>query len=468
MQTDLLRAIPKVDLLLARAEANPELAAAPRPLLLAAVRRTLDDLRRNILAGQAAATPDQETLLQAVGAALEAEMAFSLRPVVNATGIVLHTNLGRAALSAAAAGRAAEIAAAYSTLEYDAQAGERGSRQTHAAGLLTRLTGAQAALAVNNNAAALLLIMAAVCGGREAIVSRGELVEIGDSFRLPEILRQGGVILREVGATNRTRLTDYAEAFNPERTGALLKVHPSNFRLVGYAGRPTTAELAALAAGYGLPLVYDLGSGALADLEELKITDEPTVPQVLAEGAYLVCFSGDKLLGGPQAGLIVGRADLVARLKTHPLARALRIDKLTLAALEVTLRLYLDPERARREIPTLAQLFAPPAELKARAEDLRQRLAAADPALELEVTAVEGQAGGGAIPEHPLPSWAVAAAHPHLAAEHLEAALRRRHVPIVARLNHGRLLLDVRALQPGQAGLIAEAFSALTRPADLC
>jgi len=456
MPPALLRAIPKVDILLRRAEAEPDLSPAPRVHLLAAVRRALADLRRDILSGRLTAPPGPETLLAAVRGHLAEETAFSLRPVVNATGVVLHTNLGRSILGQAVAARVAKIAASYSSLEYDPQAGARGSRQAHVESLLTRLTGGAAALAVNNNAAALLLIMAALCGGREVIVSRGELVEIGDSFRLPEILAQGGVVLREVGATNKTTLADYAGAVAPGRSGCLLKVHPSNFRLIGYTHQPTVAELAALASAHGLPLICDVGSGAVG----LRLPGEPLPAEILGAGADLVCFSGDKLLGGPQAGLVVGRADLVARLKVHPLARALRIDKLCLAALEATLRLHLDPDRAR-EIPTLAMLRLEAGELRARAEALKTALAAAAPALDLAVVETEGQAGGGAAPEYPLPSWAVAVTHPHLSAERLDAALRRGEPPVVGRLHRERLLLDVRTLQPGESELLAGAVAAL-------
>jgi len=458
MPSALLRAIPKVDLLLKRAEEAPDFYPAPRVHLLAAIRRALAELRRDILSGRLTDPPGLETLLAAVRGHLAEETAFSLRPVVNATGVVLHTNLGRSILGQAVAARVAEIAAAYSCLEYDPQAGERGSRQAHVESLLTRLTGGAAALAVNNNAAALLLIMAAVCGGREVIVSRGELVEIGDSFRLPEILAQGGVRLREVGTTNKTTLADYAGAIAPERSGGLLKVHPSNFRLVGYTSQPTVAELAALASARGLPLICDIGSGAVG----LRLPGEPEPAEVLAAGADLVCFSGDKLLGGPQAGLVVGRADLVARLKGHPLARAVRLDKLCLAALEATLRLHLDPDRARRDIPTLAMLHVEAGELRARAEALRTDLAAAAPALDLAVVETEGQTGGGAAPEYPLPSWAVAVTHPGLSAEGLDAAFRRGEPPVVGRIHRERLLLDVRTIQPGQSALLAEAAARLS------
>ena len=457
MPSALLRAIPKVDFLLRRAEAVPDLALAPRVHLLSAIRRTLAELRRDLLAGRLAAVPGLENLLAVVRGHLAEETAFSLRPVVNATGLVLHTNLGRSILGEAAAARVAEVAASYSNLEYDLHDGERGSRQAHVENLLASLTGGAAALAVNNNAAALLLIMAAVCGGREVIVSRGELVEIGDSFRMPEILAQGGVVLREVGATNKTTLADYAGAITPERSGGLLKVHPSNFRMIGYTHQPTVAELAHLASARGLPLICDAGSGAVG----LKMPGEPDPAELLEAGADLVCFSGDKLLGGPQAGLVVGRADLVARLRVHPLARALRIDKLCLAALEATLRLHLDPDQARRAVPTLAMLSVEIDELRARAEALRTSLAAAAPTLNLSVVEVEGQAGGGAAPEYPLPSWAVALTHPRLSAERLEEALRRGDPPVVGRIHRERLLLDVRTIRPGQFALLAGVAAAL-------
>ncbi|MDR2935244.1 MAG: L-seryl-tRNA(Sec) selenium transferase [Candidatus Adiutrix sp.] len=457
MPSAALRAIPKVDLLLRRAEAVPDLSSAPRVHLLAAIRRALAELRRDLLTGRLADVPAPESLLAAVRGHLAEETAHRLRPVVNATGVVLHTNLGRSVLGQAVAARVAEVAAAYSNLEYDPQAGERVSRQAHVESLLTRLTGGAAALAVNNNAAALLLAMTAVCGGLEAVVSRGELVEIGDSFRLPEILAQGGVVLREVGTTNKTTLADYAGAIAPGRSGCLLKIHPSNFRLIGYTHKPTVAELAALASARGLPLICDLGSGAVG----LDMPGEPEPAEALAAGADLVCFSGDKLLGGPQAGLLVGRAELVARLRVHPLARALRIDKLCLAALEATLRLHLDPDRARRDIPTLAMLTIEDGELRARAETLRTALADAAPALQLAVVEVEGQAGGGAAPEYPLPSWAVAVTHPRLSAERLDAALRRGEPPVVGRLHRERLLLDVRTIRPDQLAILAGAAAAL-------
>jgi L-seryl-tRNA(Ser) seleniumtransferase len=284
------------------------------------------------------------------------------------------------------------------------------------------------------------------------------LVEIGGSFRIPDIMRQGGVKLKAVGATNRTRLDDYARAIVPDRTGGLLKVHSSNFRIIGYAGQTSAVELAGLARENNLPLVYDLGSGALIDLQPLGFHDEPTVPLALKEGADLVCFSGDKLLGGPQAGLIVGRKNHIDKLKSHPLARALRVDKMTLAALEPVLRLYLEPEEAKRNIPVLAMLFATDEDLRGRAEQLRLILAEAAPHLTFSAVPAESQTGGGAAPEKPLPSWAVAVEGPNVSEVRLEEYLRLNEPPIVARTSQGRLLLDVRTIRPDQYPIIAKAF----------
>jgi len=370
-----LRDLPAVD----------ELArSSDDPLAVAAARTVIDRAREAIRAG--AEPGDLEARLQEELAALRAP---SLRRVLNATGVIVHTNLGRAPLPDAAL---AALTGGYSNLEFDLQSGTRGSRQDHAARILRRLTGAEAALVVNNNAAALLLALAALAEDREVIVSRGELIEIGDGFRIPDVLARSGARLVEVGTTNRTRAADY------EREGAalLLRVHQSNFRQVGFSEQPALKELAAVARRLGVPLLDDLGSGAFVDLG-----DEPTAAQSLAAGADLVCFSGDKLLGGPQAGIVVGRADLVERLKRHPLHRALRIDKLSLAALEATLLLYLEPQRALREVPVLRMLHEDASAVRARAERLAQ---SAGGAVEETVARV----GGGALPLAELPSFACA------------------------------------------------------------
>jgi L-seryl-tRNA(Ser) seleniumtransferase len=423
-----LRDLPSVDVLLR----DERLARESRPLALAAVRTALERAREEIHAG---AEPGD--LVERALAELARVRRPALRRVLNATGVLVHTNLGRAPLPDAAVERVV-AAAGYSNLEYDLREGARGSRLDHVAPLLRRLTGAEAALVVNNNAAALLLVLAGLAEGREVLVSRGELIEIGDGFRIPDVLARSGARLVEVGTTNRTRAGDYEEAIAPE-TALLLRVHQSNFRVVGFTEQPRVGELAAVAHRHGLPLVDDLGSGAL-----LEVDGEPTPAASLAAGADLVCFSGDKLLGGPQAGIVVGRAELVERLRRHPLMRALRADKLSLAALEGTLALYLDRPEA---IPVLRMLREPLAAVRARAE----RLAAAVGGTVEETVA---RAGGGALPLAELPSCACAVE------EELAAALRGHEPPVVAVVRDGRTLLDCRTLTDAEGAEVAEAVAA--------
>ncbi len=427
-----LRDLPAVDELLRDAR----LAGEPHGLAVAAARDALAAARAAILAGQ-----EPGDLAAAAAAALAAARAARLRRAVNATGVIVHTNLGRAPLAAAALARVAEIGAGYSNLEYDTASGARGSRQDHVAPILRRLTGAEGALVVNNCAAAVLLALAALAEGREVVVSRGELVEIGDGFRIPDVLVRSGARLVEVGTTNRTRAADYEQAIGPD-TAVLLRVHPSNYRIVGFTERPSLGELADVARRHRLPLVEDLGSGML-----LPFGDEPTAGAALAAGADLVCFSGDKLLGGPQAGIVVGRTDLVERLRRHPLQRALRADKLTLAALEGTLGLYLDPERALCEVPVLRMLGEDVAVVRARAE----RLAAAAGG---EVVETVARAGGGALPLAELPSFACAVEGS------LAEALRLGDPPVVGVVRDGRCLLDCRTITDAEADLVAAAVLA--------
>jgi L-seryl-tRNA(Ser) seleniumtransferase len=355
--------------------------------------------------------------------------------------VIVHTNLGRAPLPAAAAERVAELVRGYSNLELDLLDGSRGSRQDHVASVLRRLTGAEGALVVNNNAASLLLALAALAEGREVVVSRGELIEIGDGFRIPDVLARSGASLVEVGTTNRTTAHDYERALGPN-TAVLLRVHQSNFRVVGFAAQPSLKELAGVAREHGLPLVDDLGSGAFVDLG-----DEPTARDSLAAGADLVCFSGDKLLGGPQAGIVVGRADLVEKLRRHPLHRAVRIDKLSLAALEGTLLTYLEPERAVREVPVLRMIREPETTVRARAE----RLAAA---VGGEVEATVARVGGGALPLAELPSFACAVD------ESFASAIRSAEPPVIGVVRDGRLLLDCRTLADDEIDQVAAAVLA--------
>jgi len=418
-----LRDLPSVD----------ELArGADDPLAVAAARELLGRAREEIHAG--AEPGDLSARLQE---ALAAMRRPALRRVLNATGVIVHTNLGRAPLADAALDRV-RAAAAYSNLEYDLSSGSRGSRQDHPAPLLRRLTGAEAAIVVNNNAAAMLLALAALAEGREVVVSRGELIEIGDGFRIPDVLARSGARLVEVGTTNRTRAADYERAIGLE-TALLLRVHQSNFRVIGFAEQPRLEELAAIARRHEVPLLDDLGSGALVDVE-----GEPTPAAALAAGADLVCFSGDKLLGGPQAGIVAGRADLIEQLRRHPLHRALRPDKLTLAALEGTLALALDrPD----EIPVLRMLREPVEAVRARAELLAQAVGG-------EVEETVARAGGGALPLAELPSAACALE------EGLAAALRTHDPPVIAVVRDGRTLLDCRTLTDAEADEVAEAVAA--------
>ena len=422
-----LRDLPSVD----------ELArGSDDPLAVEAARTVLGRAREEIQAGG-----EPGDLGARFSEELGAARAARLRRVLNATGVVVHTNLGRAPLAEAALERVREVGRGYSNLEYDLSSGSRGSRQDHIAGLLRRLTGAQAALVVNNNAAAVLLALAALAEGREVVVSRGELIEIGDGFRIPDVLARSGARLVEVGTTNRTRAADYEHAVGPE-TAVLLRVHQSNFRMVGFTELPSVGELAKVARRHDLPLVDDLGSGALA-----RIEDEPSVRASLQAGADLVCFSGDKLLGGPQAGIVVGSAELVERLRRHPLQRAVRADKLTIAALEGTLGLYLDPERAAREVPVLRMAAEEPDAVRARAERLAGLVGG-------EVEETVARIGGGALPLAELPSFACAIE------EELAAPLRLGEPPVVGVVRDGRLLLDCRTLSDSEADEVAAAVTA--------
>jgi L-seryl-tRNA(Ser) seleniumtransferase len=435
-----LRDLPSVDEL-ARAEL---LRSSPRPLVVDASRSVLARAREEIQAGH-----DPGDLAGRVAEELERLDQPRLRRVLNATGVVVHTNLGRAPLASAALERVREVGGGYSTLEYDVAEGGRGSRQDHLAPLLRRLTGAEAALVVNNNAAAVLLCLAALAEGRDVLVSRGELIEIGDGFRIPDVLARSGARLVEVGTTNRTRAADYQRAAGPE-TALLLRVHQSNFRLVGFTERPRLRELAAVAGRHGLVLVDDLGSGVLGESDTVLLADEPSARASLAAGADLVCFSGDKLLGGPQAGIVLGRADLVDTLRRHSLQRALRADKLTLAALEGTLRLYLDPERAARELPVLRMVAEPAERVRQRAERLAALVGG-------EVEETVARVGGGALPLAELPSIACAVE------EELAAALRAGDPPVIGVVRDGRTLLDCRTLADHEVDEVAAAVKSARR-----
>lgn len=446
-----MRKIPKVDELLRR----PALAAlAPVPAA-EAVRQELDELRRGMLSGEIQEVPEAEKLERRILDRARRNAMPSLRGVINGTGVVLHTNLGRACLSEEAARAAYDVARSYSTLEYDVEKGARGLRYTHVEPLLCRLTGAEAAMVVNNNAAAVLLILSALAAGGEVITSRGELVEIGGSFRVPDIMEACGCHLREVGTTNRTHLSDYEKAIG-EETKALLKVHTSNFRVVGFTESVPLADLTALAHERGLPMVEDLGSGSLVDLETFGIHGEPTVQASVRAGVDIVSFSGDKLLGGPQAGIILGSREWIAKLRRHPLTRAMRVDKMTLAALEATLRSYADGT-AMEQVPVLRMLGTEPEQLRGRAEMLCDMLTKAG--VQAEVVPEQDQVGGGSVPTQLLPTWAVAVMPARGTVDGLEQALRRRERPIVGRIAHDRYLLDARTLNQEDFAAIAAAVT---------
>jgi L-seryl-tRNA(Ser) seleniumtransferase len=421
------------------------------------VREALDTERRRLLTAPGEPA-DLETLAARVVEAGRRAGVFSLRPVINAQGVVLHTNLGRAVLSPLALERVAAVGAAYSNLELDLASKERGSRYSHVETLLRRLTGAEDALVVNNNAAAVLLALETLAHGKEVIVSRGELIEIGGEFRIPDIMRRGGAVLREVGATNRTHLRDYAEAIGPE-TALLLKVHTSNYRVVGFTADVSSRELTELGRARGIPVMEDLGSGSLVDLRPWGFPYEPTVPEVVASGVDLVSFSGDKLLGGPQAGVLVGRRAIVARLKKNPWNRALRIDKFTIAALEATLYAY-EAGTARETIPTLRSLTEPLADVRRRARRLLARLdSSTRERLAPNLVEDHAQVGGGALPTVELPTMGLAVGATAPAARELDVALRTGDPPVVGRMLDDRLFLDCRTVLPDQVGLLAAALT---------
>jgi L-seryl-tRNA(Ser) seleniumtransferase len=464
-QTDLLRQIPSVDELLTQSRLASLAKRVDRTLLVEITRATLADLRAKIAddAQTLVLTLDTAALEDHITSAVEQILSRSLQPVINATGVILHTNLGRSPLTEAAVEEFRRTATQYSNLEYDLEAGARGKRDVHTAQLLERLTGAEAAIVVNNCAAAVLLVLAALAKGGEVIVSRGELIEIGDGFRIPEIMAESGATLREVGTTNRTRIADYERAIN-EETRLLLRVHPSNFQITGFAEKPTLEELAALSQRTSLPLIEDLGSGCLVDLSAAGIS-EPLVRHSIDAGVSVVMFSGDKLLGGPQAGIIAGKKEIVTRIRRHPLFRALRVDKLTTAALEATLGAYLRAELD--EIPALRMIRMTPQELKRRAENFLRELTPELPLGEVELEVADGAslAGGGSTPTQSLPTKIIRIASARHSAAQLEQRLRRSStsISVIARVEDDHLILDLRTVFPEQEPQLVKALAAALR-----
>lgn len=444
-----LRSLPSVDLVLATDEATALLERLPRPIVADAVRAVLDEcrttLRRETESGNA---PTAAEVASQAATWIEREMAPGLPTVVNATGVVLHTNLGRAPLAPTAIESLIEAARGATAVELDVSTGDRGHRDAHVSRLLADLTGAEAGMVVNNNAAALLLAVDSLAFRREVIVSRGELIEIGGAFRLPDVLRRAGAILREVGTTNRTRIDDYKRVLS-RRTGLILRAHPSNYRVEGFTEQPPRAALAELARTEGIPFVEDLGSGALVDLAEYGAPHEPTPAEAIRAGVDVVTFSGDKLLGGPQAGLLVGRADLIARLQKNPLKRALRVDKLILSALRATLALYRTSSNLAADLPTLGLLARTEADLEGLAREaatlLRESLPGDD--FTIDVIVSESEIGSGAQPTVALPSRAVRIRHDSRGPDQLASAFRASTPPILGRIHQGEFLLDLRAVQ---------------------
>lgn len=455
-----LRAIPSVDELIGRPRLLGLAEKAGRTLVTQTARNVLADVRASLKNDPARTQPTGLAEIEMeVAARVEALLAPSLRRVINATGVILHTNLGRAPLSAQAAAQIAETATRYSNLEYDILSGERGKRDVHTGSLLAELVGAEAAIVVNNNAAAVFLVLNTLAKGAEVIVSRGELIEIGDGFRIPDIMAESGAVLREVGTTNRTRLRDYERAIN-ERTRLLLRVHPSNFRIIGFTERPSLDELVGLARRHKLVVFEDLGSGCLADLSANGVS-EPVARASCDAGASVVSFSGDKLLGGPQAGIIAGQREIVERIRRNPLFRALRVDKLTIAALEVTLKSYL--RGAYDEIPTLRMIRMSGKELASRAAIFVERLRASLPQdAKLEVRTGFSVIGGGSTPDQQLSTHLIAISYHRLSPSQLEERLRKpaRGTPVIARIEDNHLLLDLRTVCPDEEPVLAAALAA--------
>lgn len=457
-QQALLRKLPGVDHLLEMARADDFFSQIPNSVVLGSARAVVEGLRRQILNGR---EPDEasllaERLLARLKARVRQAMAPNLAPVVNATGVVVHTNLGRSLLPRAALENLALISDRYSNLEFDLSTGKRGIRYSCVEELLCEISGAPAAMAVNNNAGAVLLALDTLAKGKEVIVSRGELVEIGGSFRIPDVMAKSGGVLREVGTSNRTHLKDYAQAIGPE-TGLLLKVHKSNYSIVGFTKEVSLKELVHLGREHHIPVMEDLGSGMFVDFSQYGLIKEPTVQDSVAAGPDLVTFSGDKLLGGPQAGIILGKTSVLETIRKNPLTRALRIDKLTLAALENVLRLYRDPQTALSAIPTLAMITCPLSEVQRKADHLVALLRALDDRrLEIEVLEISSRVGGGALPMQTLPSQGIGLGIQGLSANAVEKQMREHCPPVIGRIENERFVMDLRTVKADELAIIAE------------
>jgi L-seryl-tRNA(Ser) seleniumtransferase len=459
MKKDLLRKLPKIDELLKSGEIQEAMKETMRPLVIDALRETIEEFREGILKEELQSFESGD-IIKAFEIRLKGKKASKLRKVVNAAGIVIHTNLGRSILCKEAVENVLNVAENYNNLEYDVEKGQRGSRYSHIEDLIRKITGAEAAMVVNNNAAAVMLVLDTLCRGKEAIVSRGQLVEIGGSFRVPEVMSFSGAKLVEVGTTNRTHLYDYENNIN-DNTGVLLKVHTSNFRIMGFTEEVSSEELVELGNRKGIPVVEDIGSGVLVDFSKYGFVYEPTVQESVKKGIDVVTFSGDKMLGGPQSGIIVGRKEYIDRMKKNQLTRALRIDKMTLAALEGTLKLYIDEKEAVRRIPTLNMILSDKEEHKKRAHRLKRRLQGAGADFTFNIREDYSMVGGGSMPTEKLSTYIISAVSSRYSAEFIERYLRGFSTPVIVRVYGGEVIIDLRTVFDRDFEVIVEAFKGM-------
>ena len=460
---ELFRKLPKVDLLLKDEKVGSFCEKYGRGFVTDCIRQELDRLRALIVTGETERFESEvNRFTESLENKLEEESRYPLRKVINATGIILHTNLGRAPLGKIHLDAVTQAMCSYSNMEYDLESGKRGKRLNHYADLISRIVGTEGAIAVNNNAASLTLIFSALAKGKEVIVSRGEAIEIGGKFRIPEVIEQSGAILHEIGTTNKTRISDYENAIN-ENTGALLKVHTSNYKVVGFTEEVTLEQLVELGKKHNLPVIMDLGSGVLVDLEKYGLAHEPTVQEQVKKGADFVCFSGDKLLGGPQAGIIVGKKEMIQKLEHHPLMRALRLDKCAIAALSATFREYMDEARAVKNIPILHMIARPLEELKVQAKELVESLTIDADKWEILVEESESMVGGGSLPGEILASYAVTIQPKRMSCEELRETMRRCDVPIIAHIKNEKVWLDMRTVMESDTEIIKEGLCRIVK-----
>lgn len=453
----ILRKLPQVDELLKDEKLKTLVCETPHDFLVACIREVLVDIRSAVL-NDVISNVDRDDIINKITEKVEKKSQRSLRRVINATGTVLHTNLGRSILSKAATSAINEVASNYTNLEYDLKSGTRGNRQSHIEKILTDITGAEAAMVVNNNAAATILVLAAIAEGKEVIISRGELIEIGDSFRLPDVMAESKAILKEIGSTNKTKFNDYIGAINSELTVAILKAHTSNYKIVGFTEQVGLKDLMTIGEKYNLPVIYDMGNGLMVDLNEYGI-DEPTVKSLVKEGADVILFSGDKLLGGPQAGIIVGKAKFINKMRKHPIARAIRVDKFTLAALNATLFEYYDEKRAKKNIPILSMITISREELKEKAKKISSNIETKivdKKDIDIGIEEVKDQVGGGTAPDVFLDGYAVTIFKKNFPAEKMERVLRSLDIPIIVRVAHDKIYFDVRTIQDADIDIMVD------------